>query len=203
MKLSASIVPFTTTTAWLEILLVKTSFARTEFLLGRKWEKIENFIVSLYKRYKLHLHWSVRCFCFCKIQLPCLVYDTLPPGCYGSVFISIASTWIHTQFFFFVFVFQFYIIHPVRSRVLYHSFSVNFDCYPFFLFPFSFFLFFFFFYFHLSVKCTGGARAEEKRCCVFWAVLAGCYNGRLKFSFSFSSRFLLKADWKKWKGRKA
>ena len=117
------------------------------------------------------------------IQLPCLVYDTLPPGVMDLFHFQCFHVDTYTGFFFF-FVFQFYIIHSVRSRVLYHSFSVNFDCYPFFLFSF-------FSIFHLSVKSTGGARAEKKRC-VFWAVLAGCYNGRFKFGFYFSSGFCWK-----------
>ena len=107
---------------------------------------------------------------FCKIQLPCLVYDTLPPGCYGSVFISIASMWIHTRFFF-VFVFQFYIIHPVRSRVLYHSYSVNFDCYPFFLSRFSLFFFLFSSFSKMHRRCS--CRGEEMLCllsCSGWVL---------------------------------
>ena len=89
--------------------------------------------------------------------------------------------YIHGFFFFF------------RIPVLYHSLSSFLSFIPFVQCTFrllSFFLFLLFFFsfsiFHLSVKSTGGARAEKKRCCVFWAVLAGCYNGRFEFGFSFS-----------------
>ena len=125
MKLSASTVPFTTTTAWLEIFLMKTSFARTEFLLGRKWEKIENCIVSLYKRYKHHLHWSVRCFIFFQNSVPCLWHIShYHRGVMDLFSFPLhVSTWIQTRVFFFPpfssfisftqFVLEFYIIRSV------------------------------------------------------------------------------------------
>ena len=73
--------------------------------------------------------------------------------------------------FFFVFVFQFYIIHPVRSRVLYHSYSVNFDCYPFFLSRFSLFFFLFSSFSKMHRRCS--CRGEEMLCllsCSGWVL---------------------------------
>ena len=103
--------------------------------------------------------------------------------------------------FFFVFVFQFYILHPVRSWVLYHSFSVNFDCYPFFLFPFSFFFFFFYFSSLSKMHRRCSCRGEEMLCllsCSGWVLQ---WRAQVQLFFFFG--VFVEADWKKLKGRKA